>query len=87
MCYAIFGLIVGAFGAICYTQAVRNNDFTLRYDDICLKSDICTISFSPDKDLEKPKIYYRLENFYANHRNFVKSRSFKQLRGKVLDKD
>jgi hypothetical protein len=25
-----------------------------------------------------------LENFYGNHRNFVKSRNFKQLRGNVL---
>eukprot|EP00347_Sterkiella_histriomuscorum_P023074 403336051 len=32
--------------------------------------------------LTRPKIYYELENFYANHRKFVKSRSFKQLAGK-----
>jgi hypothetical protein len=32
-----------------------------------------------------PKIYYRLENFYANHRNFVKSRSYQQLRGGLPD--
>lgn len=31
-----------------------------------------------------PKIYYKLENFYANHRNFVKSRNYKQLRGNAL---
>jgi hypothetical protein len=31
-----------------------------------------------------PKIYYKLENFYANHRNFVKSRNYKQLRGNDL---
>jgi len=34
--------------------------------------------------LVNPKIYYQLENFYANHRNFVKSRNYKQLRGNVL---
>ena len=28
-----------------------------------------------------PKVYYKLDNFFANHRNFVKSRNFKQLRG------
>lgn len=28
-----------------------------------------------------------MENFYANHRNFVKSRNFKQLRGNDLDVD
>lgn len=35
-------------------------------------------------DLVEPKIYYQLENFYANHRNFVKSRNYKQLRGNHL---
>ena len=42
---------------------------------------VCNITFTPDFDMINPKIYYRLENFYANHRNFVKSRNFKQLRG------
>lgn len=32
----------------------------------------------------QPKFYYQLENFYANHRNFVKSRNYKQLRGYLL---
>lgn len=31
-----------------------------------------------------PKLYYELDNFYANHRNFVKSRNYKQLRGNNL---
>ena len=45
---------------------------------------ICQVNFTPDHDLVNPKIYYQLENFYANHRNFVKSRSYKQLRGSNL---
>ncbi len=44
----------------------------------------CRIEFTPTVDLKNPKIYYQLENFYANHRNFVKSRSYKQLRGNLL---
>ncbi len=31
--------------------------------------------------LIRPKVYYELENFYANHRRFVKSLSYYQLRG------
>lgn len=38
------------------------------------------------KTLKNPKLYYRLDNFYSNHRNFVKSRSYAQLRGDVLKK-
>ncbi len=45
------------------------------------------MTFVPTVDLINPKIYYQLENFYANHRNFVKSRNYKQLRGNVLGAD
>ena len=30
--------------------------------------------------------YYKLENFYQNHRRYVKSRNDDQLAGKVLTK-
>lgn len=36
--------------------------------------------------MKNPKLYYRLDNFYSNHRNFVKSRSYAQLRGETLKK-
>lgn len=32
-------------------------------------------------------VYYELENFYQNHRRYVKSRSYKQLRGESLTID
>ena len=47
----------------------------------------CVISLTPDVDLVNPKIYYELNNFYSNHRNFVKSMSFEQLRGNILASD
>jgi hypothetical protein len=31
-------------------------------------------------------VYYQLDNFYQNHRRYVKSRSFSQLNGKYLEK-
>lgn len=45
----------------------------------------CNITFSIDKTLKKPKIYYMIDNFYANHRNFVKSRIYKQMRGNDME--
>lgn len=41
------------------------------------------VTFTVDKDMEAPiYLYYQLENFYQNHRRYVKSRDDEQLRGK-----
>ena len=84
ICYLILAVLLGGFGALCLTSAMANNDMLIRYDDKCNGQAICVVEFTPEKDLESPKIYYKLENFYANHRNFVKSRNYKQLRGNDL---
>lgn len=45
----------------------------------------CTISFNIDKKMTKPVyVYYQLDNFYQNHRRYVKSRSDAQLRGETV---
>jgi len=42
----------------------------------------CTISIDIDEDVDGPVyVYYQLENFYQNHRRYVKSRSSNQLQG------
>ncbi|RYG51245.1 hypothetical protein EON67_03770, partial [archaeon] len=44
----------------------------------------CSVAFSVDKDMAAPVfVYYQLENFYQNHRRYVKSRSDSQLSGTV----
>ena len=41
-----------------------------------------TITITTDKDMAAPVyVYYQLDNFYQNHRRYVKSRSDGQLRG------
>jgi hypothetical protein len=84
LCYFIFAVILIVFGVLCLTQANAIHDLQIRYDDQCNGKTICTITFVPDNDLVNPKLYYELDNFYANHRNFVKSRNYKQLRGNNL---
>ena len=45
----------------------------------------CTISLSIEKTLESPIfVYYKLENFFSNHREFVKSKLYPQLRGESV---
>ena len=42
----------------------------------------CTITLSVPEDMAPPiYMYYKLNNFYQNHRRYVKSRSDAQLRG------
>jgi hypothetical protein len=46
----------------------------------------CDISVKIEADMEPPVyVYYQLDNFYQNHRRYVKSRSDKQLRGEEVD--
>lgn len=77
-------LLFTALAYLFYNEADKLNDFKLRYDDICADKRgtgvPCELSFTLTEDLKNPKIYYRLNNFYQNHRSFQKY-SFSQLRG------
>lgn len=58
----------------------------MRYDDKCEvvpgKTVGCEVDFELEEDMEAPVlVYYRLVDFYQNHRAFIKSRSFQQLAG------
>ncbi len=47
-------------------------------------SKTCSITVNVDKEMTAPVyVYYELENFYQNHRRYVKSRSDAQLAGTV----
>ena len=49
----------------------------------------CYLTFNITEKISNPSyIYYELDNFYMNHRDFVKSKIFTQLRGEVdVDKN
>ena len=47
---------------------------------------ICLINFEIVKTIQSPVyVYYKLENFYLNHRLLVESKSWKELRGEETD--
>lgn len=81
ICLLFVAAILGAFGGISLSFQSKLNHVLIRYDEKCENKPVCNLTFKLEEDLNNPKIYYRLENFFANHRNFVKSRNFKQLRG------
>jgi len=63
-------------------------EVTARYDNNpdCPMNQTCTITISVPETMTAPVfLYYRLENYYQNHRRYVKSRSDPQLRGDVVD--
>lgn len=48
---------------------------------------ICTIRFNLKKTFKAPVfLYYRLTNFYQNHRRYIKSVSTDQLKGQAIEK-
>lgn len=80
--YVILGIVLLVIGIIMLMMAKNINSIEVRYDTECTTvNSACDITFTADKSIKSPKLYYKLENFYGNHRNFIKSRSFAQLRG------
>jgi len=56
-----------------------------RYDDFCTGNTTCVVTLDVTHKMSKTVyMYYRLENFYQNHRRYVKSRSDGQLQGSVI---
>ncbi|KAL8984017.1 MAG: hypothetical protein Q9205_001895 [Flavoplaca limonia] len=51
-------------------------------------SQMCSITFNLPHELEPPVfLYYRLTNFYQNHRRYVKSQDTNQLKGDAVSKE
>ena len=45
----------------------------------------CNISFNLSENIKSPiYFYYKLENFYSNHIDYVKSKNYNQLRGEIV---
>lgn len=66
-------------------QAPRWKRIRDRVDGLDSDSVICTLEFNIPKPLNPPVyFYYRLTNFYQNHRRYVKSVDERQLRGEAV---
>jgi len=57
-----------------------------RYDDVCTTyGQKCDITINIEKEMQgEVQLYYHLDNFYQNHRIYMKSYSFEQLQGNYL---
>ena len=81
-------IVLLAVGLFLMFEATGLRDFEIEYGDYCSqntdKYGTCLLKITPPEDLVSPCLYYRLDDFNANHRSFVKSRSWKQLAGKDI---
>ncbi len=85
--YAIIGLIFFAIGISILVLNDQVIELFYRYDDKCL--DIgkpCEITIDVDQDVVGKPIYfyYQLRGFYQNHRRYIQSISYEQLRDGVF---
>ena len=98
--FGIFGVIFLALGVTLYIMSNKIQSVSIQYDDKCPEtikwiepddpnpSNPCTILEEIDGIDDTPiYVYYQLNNFYQNHRRYVKSRSNAQLLGENLTAD
>eukprot|EP00243_Klebsormidium_subtile_P003049 TRINITY_DN1618_c0_g1_i1.p1 TRINITY_DN1618_c0_g1~~TRINITY_DN1618_c0_g1_i1.p1 ORF type:complete len:366 (+),score=111.67 TRINITY_DN1618_c0_g1_i1:150-1247(+) len=74
--------IVQRYDDFCVPNTLLNNTAKEAYIQDVTTNKACTLTINVTKDMDAPVyVYYELDNFYQNHRRYVKSRSDTQLRG------
>ncbi|OMJ80577.1 hypothetical protein SteCoe_19118 [Stentor coeruleus] len=93
--FSVLGVIFIIVGAVLLAYSLKTIEYKARYDnkDECQhttwdKNRTCEVEFEIDKKMEKPVLfYYQLNNFYQNHRRYVKSKSAQQLKYANMSKE
>jgi len=84
--FVVFGLIFLVIGIVVLLYSNEINEQTIQYDTQCDGQTNCAVNFVIDKNYTQPiMFYYQLDNFYQNHRRYVKSKSNGQLAGDIND--
>jgi hypothetical protein len=92
LCFLILGIIFVIIGAVLLYMTSKIKDFVVRYDDVkqCVEAmnttnKTCAIDITLQDTFEPPvMVYYQLENFFQDHRRYIKSKSVDQLKGQEL---
>jgi hypothetical protein len=83
--FGVFGIIFLTLGVVLYVMSEEIQGVSKKYNDICEIGKSCTITVDVENEIKAPVyVYYQLDNFYQNHRRYVKSRSNAQLMGEYL---
>jgi len=84
--FLVLGIVFIPVGVILLVSSQRVVEASVRYDSVCPIDTKCQVNIEVDDTMTAPVyLYYRLENYYQNHRRYVKSRNDQQLRGDVVD--
>jgi len=86
-CMVFFYFLALVFTAWCIILLIfsyqAKESKTFRYDNVCPIGKNCQIRFHIDEELKEPVyLYFRMENYYQNYRQYVKSRDNDQLMDK-----
>jgi hypothetical protein len=85
--FLLFGVafIVIGIVVIIYSNEIEEISEPYHNVDGCDLNKVCEIEFTLKKTMYAPiMVYYQLNNFYQNHRRYVKSKSIDQLKGSIL---
>ncbi|XP_020083659.1 ALA-interacting subunit 3-like [Ananas comosus] len=78
--------LVDRYDADCVPQHLRDDKLAFIQNSQTNKT--CTRRLIVPKQMSSPiQVYYQLDNFYQNHRRYVKSRSDKQLKSKSSERE
>ena len=83
------GIIFVALGIIILVYANKIIEVKERYDDKCSEGEQnCIVPLHLNKTMKGDiMVYYEIDNFYQNHRRYVKSKNDDQLNGKEVKKE
>jgi len=81
----IIGIVFIPIGVGILVSSNKVQEIDVRYDATCDVGSVCDINFTIPQQMDAPVfLYYRLENYYQNHRRYVKSRDDDQLKGLIV---
>jgi len=85
--FLLFGIAFIIIGSVVLSYSNQIVEVSIRYDTDCKLGSNCNITIPVNQQMDAPiMVYYQLNNFYQNHRRYVKSKSNSQLLGNIISK-